>query len=94
MSSNYCGSPICQELTCPGCKDGQVWCQDPKCAPNCADCAINETHDFAVNMTVIIILICLVAILFIVWFVYGPSFFVPHNNYEHANVVVPTEYYT
>lgn len=89
-----CSDQICQNGGyCPGCKDGQIWCQDPQCAPYCQGCNISQYHEFAVNMTVIIILICLIVILFIIWFIYGPSFFEPHADYNRANIIVPKEYY-
>jgi hypothetical protein len=95
MSYNPCSDPVtCPNGECSGCKNGQVWCQDPRCQPYCPNCNITRNHEFNVNMTVIIILICLIALLFIVWFIYGPQFFQPHDNYERANVIAPPEYYT
>ena len=95
MSYDPCSDPFCQNgLYCPGCKDGQVWCQDPKCSPNCTSCNITPNHDFNVNMTVIIILVCLIALLLIVWFIYGPQFFQPHDDYKRANIIAPQEYYS
>lgn len=43
-------------------------------------------------MTVLVVVICLLAILFIVWFVWGPQFFRPHSNYAEAGVLVPVGY--
>lgn len=40
-------------------------------------------------MVIIIILICLIAILFIVWFVYGPDLFEQHNDHKRAGVIMP-----
>lgn len=91
MSYNPCTNPItCSEGNCIGCENSQIWCQDPRCAPYCSGCAPPTNLDFVVNMTVIIILVCLIAILFIVWFIYGPRFFHPHSNYEQANILIPT----
>lgn len=81
---------FCPDGNCTGCKDGQIWCQDPECQPYCAGCAIQEATDFNGSMVVIIILICLIAILFIVWFVYGPGLFETHNDHERAGVIMPT----
>ena len=85
---------ICNNVTCPdgnciGCKNGEVWCQDPRCCPNCPGeaCIYPEDHDFNATMIIILIIICLVTILFIVWFVYGPQFFVSHDDHTLANVV-------
>ena len=90
--SNPCSDPVsCPGGNCIGCKNGNIWCQDPRCAPYCQGCAIPDDHDFNGNMVVTVILICLVALLFIVWFIYGPSLFEPHNDHERANVLVPEE---
>lgn len=90
--SNVCNDPVtCKNGNCEGCKNGQPWCQDPRCQPNCASCPFPPGHDFGVNMIVVIILVCLLTILFIVWFVYGPSLFVSHSNHEAAHVVMPPE---
>lgn len=87
-----CSDPFCKAgLYCPGCENGVPWCADPACAPYCAGCAAPENLDFAVNMTVLIIVVCLFALLFIVWFIYGPQFFQPHANYAQANVLVPSD---
>lgn len=92
MSSNPCSNTTtCPHGDCTGCKNGQPWCQDPRCQPNCATCSIQDTHDFNANMIMIVILICLMAILFIVWFTYGPQLFEPHSDHERANVIVPVE---
>ena len=95
--SNSCSDPVsCLNGNCIGCKNGQVWCQDPRCAPYCPGngCQIADDHDFNANMVVIVILICLLAILFIVWFVYGPQLFVNHDDHSRANVIMPEEYIT
>lgn len=94
--SNYCSDPVsCLNGNCLGCKDGSPWCQDPRCSPYCPgnNCAIQPDHDFNGNMVVIIILMCLLAILFIVWFIYGPQLFEYHDDPIRANVIVPNEYY-
>lgn len=89
MSTHCSNSVTCPNGNCVGCRDRQIWCQDPRCAPFCAQCAIPSDHDFNANMVIIIILFCLITILFIVWFVYGPQLFEQHNNPEQANVIMP-----
>lgn len=80
-----CSSPECPGGNCPGCIDGKVWCQDPRCAPYCRDCAPPPDNNFAVNVTMAIIIIALIIILFIVWFAYGPAVFVFHNDPSRAS---------
>lgn len=67
----------CPNGNCIGCKDGQTWCGDPRCAPYCPGeiCVMDGEHDNAINIVIIVILLCLITILIIVWFFYGPSFF-------------------
>lgn len=93
--SNYCSDPvICPNGNCVGCKNGQIWCQDPRCSPYCASssCVIQDDHDFNGNLVVVVILLSLIAILFIVWFVYGPQLFEHHDDHSRANVILPEEY--
>jgi len=88
--NTYCTDSFsCPNGNCVGCLNGSIWCQDPRCQPNCPSkvCNITLYHDYNANIVIIIILICLIAILFIVWFVYGPSLFYQHNNHELANVI-------
>lgn len=80
---------ICPDGNCMGCKNGNSWCKDPKCYPYCPGCSMPEEIDFNGNMVLIVILVCLIAILFIVWFVYGPVLFEHHNDHERARVIVP-----
>lgn len=92
--SNHCSDPVsCKDGNCPGCKDGQLYCSDPRCSPYCQDCAFPvQTHDFNGGMVIVVILICLIAIFFIVWFVWGPQFFQSHDDHDRAYVIVPDEY--
>ena len=87
MSNGRCEDTIiCKNGDCKGCKNGKINCNDTRCAPYCPGCGIPENHDFNGSMVIIIILLCLIAILFIVWFVYGPQLIHPHNNDELANI--------
>lgn len=95
MSSTLFATDCKDPITCPGgnclgCRNGQIWCQDPLCQPFCPNCAIPNAFDFNANMTIIVILICLIAIFFIVWFVYGPQLFEQHNDHARADVLVPS----
>ena len=90
--SDHCSNPdMCPGGNCPGCRNGKVWCQDPRCGPYCQNCAVPKSFDYNANAVFLVILICLLAALFIVWFVYGPAFFRAHSDHERANVIVPAE---
>ena len=92
IKMSECMNPdTCPNGNCPGCRNGKVWCQDPRCAPYCQYCGIPSNFDYNVNAVIIVILICILAALFIVWFVYGPSFFQTHNDHDRAQVLVPEE---
>lgn len=94
---SYCTDPVtCPGGNCIGCKNSAVWCLDPRCAPNCPgdNCSIPDSHDSIVNIIMTIILLCLVTVLFIYWFMYGPQLFVSHDDHARANVIVPQQQVT
>lgn len=82
---------ICPGGNCPGCQEGEIWCQDPRCFPNCPGdvCMIPEDYNFTTNVVIACIIVCLFVILFIVWFAYGPKFFFRHGYKER--IVFPIE---
>jgi len=69
---NRCTGPFCTNGNCPGCKDGNKWCYDPRCAPFCPRCYISEDKptDHAVGVALISILA--VGIALILFILYGP----------------------
>lgn len=94
INMSHCSDPVtCPGGNCIGCKNGEVDCQDPRCAPYCPEsqCTFPENHDENANIVITVILLCLIAILFIYWFMYGPQLFEPHDDHTRANVLVPQE---
>lgn len=91
-----CGDLVtCPNGNCIGCKNGQIWCQDPRCDPYCPGTICKypgPEHDFNANLMMVVILISLITILIIVWFIYGPQLFESHSDHSRANVLVPEEY--
>jgi len=85
-----CTRQRCLNGKCFGCKNGQTWCDDPKCNPNCPNCQIRDDHDYNAGMVIIVILLCLFTILFIVWFVYGPQLFHQHSDHSKINYISKT----
>lgn len=80
---NFCSDEKrCPQGNCIGCKNGQLWCRDPRCSPYCpeAACIMDVEHRNVVNLTMTLILSCLVVILFIIWVFYGPSFYKTSNE--------------
>lgn len=90
--SSLCTDPIsCVNGNCVGCKNGKPWCQDPQCSPFCSNCPTPQQHDFNANFVMGVIISALLAILFIIWFVYGPQLVESHSDYERANVIMPQQ---
>jgi len=79
-----CDNPrICPDGNCVGCRNGEVWCQDPRCEGQCPDC-FYDPRDDRVGYTVFIIIIAvLVVVMVIVMLNYGHTmtyYYVP--NYQ------------
>lgn len=73
---SHCQDPVtCPNGNCEGCKDGVLWCQDPRCQPYCPECSIPKDHDFAVWTMFLIIVLILIALIAIMLFAYGPKIF-------------------
>lgn len=70
---DICNTITCPDGNCPGCKEGKQWCLDPRCDPYCANCSMLQGDEFIGAMVTLIIVVCLMALLFIVVFLYGPS---------------------
>lgn len=78
---SHCEDPVtCPEGNCPGCKNGQLFCSDPRCSPYCPQCPVDDSHHQAGNLTFLLIILGLASVLAIFWFAYGPSFFYPVIN--------------
>jgi hypothetical protein len=75
MVENHCQDSVtCPGGNCEGCSNGEIWCQDPRCAPHCKECKAPENHDEAVNYTIFLIIVLLLVLLFIIWYTYGPTY--------------------
>jgi len=48
-----------------------------------------ENHDAVLGWVVVTLIICLLAIAFIIWYIYGASWFRPHSDHYRAGVVTP-----
>lgn len=66
MNSTHCRSDFCPGGNCAGCKDGQIWCQDPRCDPYCPGCIVPDNYDRFVNTVLLIFLVCFIVLLVIV----------------------------
>lgn len=74
MSSSYCTSDTCNNGNCQGCRNGELWCDDPRCSPYCQSCEMPDDFDYLVNVLFIVIIVGLVILILCVLFMYGPRF--------------------
>ena len=52
----------------PGCLNGQVYCNDPRCYPNCSNCSTNTSSG---NWIIITIILILLGVLLVMAFIVG-----------------------
>jgi len=52
----------------PGCLNGQVYCNDPRCFPNCPNCSTNTSSG---NWIIITIILILLGVLLVMAFIIG-----------------------
>lgn len=95
MASNsiQCQDPVtCPGGNCPGCKNGQIWCQDTRCLGYCTNCLPDETTDRFGYSILFVIIIVLLLILFTIWITYGHQvayYYVPNYQLEEKGYAVP-----
>jgi uncharacterized protein (DUF983 family) len=68
---DYCSSISCPKGNCPGCKDGKVWCQDPRCEPYCMNCGPPDDFKASVIIFLITLIILGLVMAFVVFMFYG-----------------------
>ncbi len=70
QSPNPCRGLACPNGNCIGCRDGHIWCQDPRCSPHCRGCETpRHTTLFTIALFIIIIVgvIAICAIIMVYW---------------------------
>ena len=67
--SNPCAASTCLNGNCSGCKNGVLYCEDPRCYPNCSNC--NTPVPSNSNWMLVMIILILLGILLIMSFVIG-----------------------
>lgn len=83
-----CERESCFEGNCPGCKDGQRWCQDPRCEPYCVGCQPPKQNFEVVNILFATFLFVLLLGVLISLFFYGPKFIVHHKGSYDSNAKI------
>ncbi len=81
---DHCQNTDCQDGNCPGCKNGNLWCDDPRCHPNCEDCPLNDNTfvTFLIVIFVIFGLLLLGFIIYAIWKGNRPDEINPHYTLE------------
>lgn len=74
---------FCEDGNCIGCKDGQKWCQDPRCSPFCRGCSTPEGFDIIINIVFLVIVLVLILVILLLLFFYGPRLVVVHDGDPH-----------
>ena len=72
MSNRCSDTSQCPDGNCVGCKNGSLFCNDPRCYPNCPDCTndSDESNNNA-DRIILIILLILAGILLILFIIAG-----------------------
>lgn len=69
MSSHPCSGPSCPNGNCIGCRNGNLWCQDPRCAPNCPGCQsnVNTWSNIVIIFVIIIGFVLIGTVIWLYW---------------------------
>lgn len=93
MANAQCLDPItCPDGNCSGCKNGEIWCQDPRCDPQCANCVYDQTADRFGYSVMFLIIVAILLIIFAIILTYGHQtmyYFVPNSQLEEKGYLVP-----
>ena len=95
--SNPCLASTCLNGNCAGCRSGTIWCDDPRCFPNCANCPNSGTQNNSWLVTTILVLL---GVLLVIGFIIGYSWYrdrkkasepkrVTVNKHNHTIVPAP-----
>lgn len=66
---DHCQNSSCLNGNCPGCRNGNLWCGDTRCHPNCEDCPKNDNTfvTFVIIIFVIFGLFLLGFLIYAIW---------------------------
>lgn len=88
-----CQDPVsCPDGNCIGCRNGQLWCQDPRCVGLCTDCGYDEDRDRFGYVVFFLIIVSLVLVVVIICLTYGHQmvyYYVPNYQLQQKGYVVP-----
>ena len=77
---SICSDPVnCPNGNCPGCRNGQIYCDDPRCYPDCPTCDVTTSSG---NWIIIMIILILLGVLLVMAFIVGYDWY---NKTQKAN---------
>lgn len=92
MSVNPCTpGPTCPGGNCAGCRGGNLYCNDPRCYPNCPNCNTSPTTTTTTTSSwwLVMIILILAILLLIFLFIMGYDYWNKHKAaMEPKNVIV------
>lgn len=68
--SSRCSSENCENGNCEGCKDGELFCNDPRCYPDCPDCD-TQVKTRSGDWIIALIILILVGVLLVFFIILG-----------------------
>lgn len=72
LRERYCLSKLCEGGNCEGCKNGETWCDDPRCTPYCRGCPVHSQIRTGGWIVMIIIVILIIFAIIIMFALFGP----------------------
>lgn len=75
-----CTELTCLDGNCAGCKDGQLWCDDPRCEPFCRACEPPENYNSVINVMMLTFIVIVLLLIFVLMYMYGPRFVIMHDG--------------
>ena len=92
MSNRCVASSTCPGGNCVGCRNGSLYCNDPRCYPNCSDCGGSGTNT---NRILTLIILILLGVLLVLVFIVGYDWHKSRSKaMEPKNVTVNRHIYT
>lgn len=68
--SARCQNSTCEEGNCVGCREGLLWCEDPRCHPNCINCEAPRSTGMFGGFLAVIVAVAVVAAMVLIWWHY------------------------
>jgi len=73
-----------------GCKDGELYCGDPRCTPNCASCQPQPIHTGVFTFIVFFLIFMFLLFAYMLFLSYGPELVKDIKSYQVQTPAIPT----